>query len=239
MMLLSPVWQPADSASKLQPGLIHVWRWRLDRPSDRAMLVADEQVRADRFRYEHDRQGFVAARCGMRELLGRYLDREPGAIEFTYGAHGKPLLADNALMFNLSHSGEWAMLGIAIDRPIGVDLEQIKPMENVEKLTARFFTPGEHQRLLKTSKSDRTGMFFRTWTCKEAYLKATGEGLGKLKGLEIALGENQAAQFVNPQTWDIQELLPAAGYVGAIAAPDFDWRAVYFELVNSELDNQA
>ncbi|MFM2429610.1 MAG: hypothetical protein RLZZ511_823 [Cyanobacteriota bacterium] len=229
MTLLEPVWQSVDRAPKLQPGLIHVWRWRLDRPSDRAVLAADEQARADRFRYDHDRRSFVAARCGMRELLGRYLDREPETIEFTYGKHGKPLLEGNPLMFNLSHSGEWAMLGVALDRPVGVDLEQIKPMDNIEKLTERFFTPGEHQRLLKTAKSDRTEMFFRTWTCKEAYLKATGEGLGKLKGLEISLGMNQAAQFVNPQTWDIQELQPVESYVGAIAAPDFDWRAMYFE----------
>ncbi|NJN48569.1 MAG: 4'-phosphopantetheinyl transferase superfamily protein [Alkalinema sp. RL_2_19] len=72
--------------------------------------------------------------------------------------------------------------------------------------------------------------FFRTWTCKEAYLKATGDGLRRLKGLEVAVKPQQGAQFVNPQDWDLQEIQPGEGFVGAIAAPGFDWRVTFLRL---------
>ncbi len=212
----------------LTPGAVHLWRLRLDQGvGDRQVLSPDEQTRADRFRYDRDRQHFIAARSGLRRILGDYLSRDAAAVEFGYGSHGKPFLADGAIEFNLSHSGDLALVAVAVDRAVGVDLERIKPMADLAKLTARCFTAGEHQRIMQLAEADRQLAFFRTWTCKEAYLKATGEGLGQLKSLEVAIQLGQPAQLITPANWQLQELQPDAGYVGAIAAAGGDWRVSY------------
>jgi 4'-phosphopantetheinyl transferase len=227
-------WQNPPPHRSLAPGEVHLWRLRLDQGvADRPVLSTAEQTRADRFRFDHDRQHFIAARSGLRRILGDYLDRDAAAIEFAYGAYGKPFLADGAIAFNLSHSGDLALVVVAVDRPVGVDLERIKPMADLEKLTARFFTAGEHQRIVQLDQDDRLLAFFRTWTCKEAYLKATGDGLSQLKSLEVALAPQQPAQMVIPSDWQLQELQPDSGYVGAIAAPGTDWRVSYFGLIDA------
>jgi 4'-phosphopantetheinyl transferase len=226
-------WQLPPLDLKLDAGAVHVWRWRLDQGiPDRSVLAADEQLRADRFRFDPDRQSFVVARSGMRRILGRYLTCDPGAIEFSYGSHGKPFLADGAIEFNLSHSGDWALLAMASDRAVGVDIERIKPVAELEKLTARFLMAAEHERIVALDEADRLLAFFRTWTCKEAYLKATGEGLGQLKSLEVAAEPRLPVQLVSPIGWGLQELPLAVGYVGAIAAPGSDWRMSCFEVVD-------
>jgi 4'-phosphopantetheinyl transferase len=227
-------WQQPPLQLKLAAGAVHLWRWRLDQVvPDRRLLAADEQLRADRFRFDPDRQSFIAARSGMRRILGRYLNSDPAAIAFSYGLHGKPFLADRAIEFNLSHSGDWALLAVAHDRVIGVDIEYIKPMADLTKLTARFFAAGEHQRIMQLDEADRQRAFFRTWTCKEAYLKATGEGLGQLKSLEVAVQPQLPARLLTPIGWDLLELVPEVGYVGAVAAPGSDWQVSFFEAADA------
>jgi 4'-phosphopantetheinyl transferase len=222
-------WRSAPAQLQLTPGDVHLWRWRLDRVPEVPGLAADEQLRADRFRFDRDRQSFVAARSGMRKILGRYLNQDAAAIEFTYGSHGKPFLADGAIAFNLSHSGDWALLAVARDRAVGVDIERIKPMAELEKLTARFLMAAEHERIVRLPEADRLLAFFRTWTCKEAYLKATGEGLGQLKSLEVAVQPEVPVQLLSPSGWTLLELVPEVGYVGAVAAIGADWRVSFFE----------
>jgi 4'-phosphopantetheinyl transferase len=223
-------WRSAPAQLQLIPGEVHLWRWRLDQPLPAVTgLAADEQLRADRFRFDCDRQSFVAARSGMRRILGRYLNQDAAAIEFAYGSHGKPCLVDGTIEFNLSHSGDWALLAVARDRAVGVDIERIKPMAELEKLTARFLMAAEHERIVSLPEADRLLAFFRTWTCKEAYLKATGEGLGQLKSLEVAAQPEVPVQLLSPPGWNLLELVPEVGYVGAIAAPGSDWRVSFFE----------
>jgi 4'-phosphopantetheinyl transferase len=235
-------WQTNFDASLLSQfiqtdGLIHVWRIDLDVDSSvysvlTQLLSIDEQARASRFRYDRDRDRFVVARASMRRLLSRYCNQSPSRLQFCYGSHGKPSLGASKLEFNLSHTEDLAVLAIAHDRPVGIDIERIHPMEDLEKIAGRFFVAGEHQRIMQVENADRPRVFFRTWTCKEAYLKATGAGLGKLKSLEVAINPEQAAYCINPQDWDLQEIVPAAGFVGAIAAPGIDWRTQFWQFAH-------
>jgi 4'-phosphopantetheinyl transferase len=216
-------------------GRIHVWRFSLVISSElyetfRQSFSDDEQVKADRFRYARDRDRFVAARGYMRQILGLYTNQAASDLVFDYNPQGKPALRGLTLEFNLSHSEDLGLLAIANDRIVGIDLEAIHPVGDLEKIAARFFTAGEHQRIMKTQGDARVHAFFRTWTCKEAYLKATGVGISKLKSLEISIQPNQAASFINPQSWDVQEIVPASNFVGAIAAPDLDWRCDFFSV---------
>jgi 4'-phosphopantetheinyl transferase len=231
-------WRSPPLKLTLAAGDVHLWRWRLDRAvGDRQLLAPDEQLRADRFRFDPDRQSFVAARSGMRRILGRYFDCDPGAIAFSYGSHGKPFVAAGMIEFNLSHSGDWALLAVARDRAVGVDIERIKPVAELEKLTARFLLAAEHERIVALDEADRVLAFFRTWTCKEAYLKATGEGLGQLKSLEVLVESCQPVQLVSPAGWGLRELPLEVGYVGAMvyarpvvnAAPGSDWSVSFWD----------
>ncbi len=230
---MSQQWQAYLGDVDLAPGQVHVWRIPLDQwAADTSVLTADERIRAERFHRERDRRCFVTARCGLRQILGRYLAQDAAAIEFCYGQYGKPFLTAAPIEFNLSHSAELAVVAVAIDRPVGVDLERIKPVKDLEQLTARFFTPGEHQQIMILPPDQRLLAFFRIWTCKEAYLKATGDGLRQLKGLEVSLNSLPGVQLIHPPDWHLQEIQPGEGFVGAIAAPGFDWRVQLFDSVN-------
>jgi 4'-phosphopantetheinyl transferase len=208
-------WQNPPHDRKLHLGLIHVWRINLDRsPSAYALLLSpDEKTRADRFHKSVDQERFTVARGMLRQIIGQYLQQPPQSLTFSYGDHGKPMIAN--LEFNLSHTSNLALLAVSIDRPVGIDLEQVHPMENLTKLAARFFTVEEHQNIVTADEADRTELFFRIWTGKEAYLKAIGVGLGGLQSI------------MHPD-WDVREITPADGFVGAIAAPGKDWEVRFY-----------
>jgi len=132
------------------------WAVRLDVSPEAfyATLSEDERRRAARFRFERDRQRFVVARGALRELLGRHLDTRASELRFVYNSFGKPALSPEfggRLKFNLSHSADLALIAIATDWEVGVDVEYLRP--------------------------DKPRTFFEEWTKQEAYVKARGEGL--------------------------------------------------------------
>ena len=163
---------------------VHLWRVSL-RCSDsplafvQTLLSADERTRADRFRFARDRDRFVVARGMLREILGRYLDREPAALRFAYGAHGKPALAETStgLRFNLAHSGDAALFAVRWERDIGVDLEPARTDLDLGELAAIVLTPGERALLAAAPSERRDELFAALWTRKEALAKAVGLGL--------------------------------------------------------------
>ncbi|MGV0028636.1 4'-phosphopantetheinyl transferase family protein [Phormidesmis priestleyi] len=201
---------------------VHVWRADLDGAQQiegwLKLLSADEQDRADRFRFAQHRNRFIAGRGILRSLLSTYLKTAPTSLQFSYGEHGKPVLLENNLHFNLAHSQGLVLYAIC-DRPVGVDLEQIRVISDLESLTDRFFSTNEHQTICALPAQQQPTAFFRHWACKEAYLKATGEGLSKLKGLEISL-TNSAHLVRVPdgfvEDWQLQELAPGDNFVGAV-----------------------
>ncbi len=227
---LSP---PADL--RLQNNEVHVWRSTLDLPTElfANLLSADEQVRADRFRFAQHRQRFIAGRGILRSLLGRYLKIAPNQLQFIYSEKGKPSLANQRLQFNVAHSQGLALYAVALDRPVGVDLEQVRAIVDLHALTRRFFAPDEHAAICNLPLDQQPKAFFRYWTCKEAYLKATGEGLAKLQALEISLDSNQACLTKIPQgtiaDWHLRELAPAEEFVGAIVASNQNCSFTYWQ----------
>ena len=191
---------------------VHIWRSRLDAPPSilaqlQSYLSEDEQARAARFRFEHHRHHFIVGRGMLRVILGQYAQQQPQDLEFAYGDRGKPFLVNpdsrsqgsqknsgshsTILQFNVSHSGGVALYAIALHRQVGIDLEEIRSMPNASQLAQRFFTQKEHAQLLAQPLSQQEQAFFRGWTRKEAYLKATGEGLGGLESVEVSLLPHQ------------------------------------------------
>ncbi|MEH2115734.1 4'-phosphopantetheinyl transferase HetI [Nostoc sp.] len=226
------IWQPALTDLTLLQDEIHVWRIDLNQPESQlqnlaATLSSDEMARAERFYFPKHRQHFIAGRGSLRTILGRYLDIKPSQVQFNYQQRGKPVLADtfadSGLAFNLSHSQGLGLCAVNCTRPIGVDLEYIRPMSDLEALAKRFFLPREYDMLRSLSPNQQQEIFFRYWTCKEAYLKATGDGLSQLEQIEVSLTPREPAKLQISEDWSLFELVPANNYVAAVAVADFGW----------------
>lgn len=151
---------------------------------DESLLAISERERARRYLREEDRHRFVLTRCWLRRLLGVYLSRDPRGLRFEVSPHGKPFLAGFPVLFNLSHSGDWALLAFCRDRPLGLDVEAHRSL-SVLSLARRFFQASEVATLKALSCVEQEKLFFEYWTAKEAYLKATGEGLGALSRVVV------------------------------------------------------
>jgi 4'-phosphopantetheinyl transferase len=217
---------------------VHVVLLRLDQalPGAGELLDEDERARADRFVFERHRHRFITCHAWVRIVLGRCLDRAPESLRFTAGPHGKPCLADAAadLRFNLSHSGERALLAVTRGQEVGVDIEQERTIATLD-LARRFFAPSESQALEAMCASDRMPAFFRCWTRKEAFIKAIGHGFTcPLAGFEVSLADEDSPQLLRSCTavagglerWRIVSVPVEPGYRAAIAAGPGDWRVI-------------
>jgi 4'-phosphopantetheinyl transferase len=165
--------------------------------------------------------------AATRQILGRYLELPADRVELISESKGKPRLAGKStLCFNLSHSGDLALLAVTSGREVGVDVEKMRFDLPVDGL-ARFFTDAERERLLALSPGEKESTFFRWWTRKEAVLKAEGSGLsGGLDRLDISGCPPDLVRFPDDgqQWWRVEDLEVERGYAAAVAAPPGDWR---------------
>ena len=143
-------------------------------------LSHDECVRRDSFHFSHDARNFAMARGFLRNVLGAYCNDAPHTLQFTYGPCGKPSLThDSPISFNLSHSGEDIVIGITHKTDdLGVDIELFRDIDDLENLLNAFHSD-EKAFIKKQPRPLQPEQFFRLWTCKEAVIKATGEGLSR------------------------------------------------------------
>jgi 4'-phosphopantetheinyl transferase len=225
---------------------VQVWVKNLDLPLEQIQnfektLSDDEKERAMRFRFVEHRRRFMVARGGLREILGRYLNLAPQDVRFEYDAKGKPSLCssfgESSLQFNVSHSQELALYGFVKSQRIGVDLEYVRTVKDLEHLAQRFFCPSEVAILKTLPSSEKEKAFFGMWTAKEAYLKAIGEGIGGgLDQVEVAIASGKVQvlksiagdkQVVNQ--WRLWSFFPKPDYVATIAVEDVD-QALSLEL---------
>jgi len=145
-------------------------------------LSGEEAARARRFVQPGHGDRFVVARGRLRQILGRYAGCEAAAVAFDIAAHGKPSLraaagAPEPVHFNLTHSGDVAAVALCRNAEVGLDIERIRPVR--EGLARRYFAAEEVDSLEALEEAQRLPAFFRCWTRKEAFLKATGEGIGR------------------------------------------------------------
>jgi 4'-phosphopantetheinyl transferase len=230
----------------LAPREIDLWRVDLNLPEPgyqevERWLTDDERSRAGRFVFDRDRRRFVACRGRLRAILSRYLREEPCRLRFQYGPQGKPSLEpapDPPLYFNVSHSHDLALIAVRRSGAVGVDVERLRPIEEAEAIARRYFTRREHATLSGLPAEERTAAFFCCWTRKEAMLKATGEGIGvSLDAVEVSLAPREPARVLGicgrpaeeVAAWRLYPAMPAAGYVGAVAAQGDEERLTGWE----------
>ena len=214
---------------------LHVWRVFLSQSEDvirtlEEHLSMDEIRRADRYRQERDRSRYVVAHGVLRELLADYMALSPQDISFGHTEKGKPFLkgggGEQRLRFNLSHSGEWAVVGLALSTEVGVDIEQIDLGVSIEAVARRFFSNSEFEALRDLPLKQRTAAFFATWTRKEAYVKARGDGIAdRLRNFSVSVDPEQSAILLTDSIdafathhWRIYDLHIMPNYAAAIAA---------------------
>lgn len=179
---------------QLDPHTVHLWCLDLrpfEENSFRKWLDSDELERADRFHFPHHRQRFTITHGLLRKILGQYTHQLPENIEFSRGARGKPFLKNNPdhIQFNLSHSDEVAVVALTKEHEIGVDIEKVEPQYN-EGVAKRFFAEKEYQEIIALPEAEQVQAFYQLWACKEALIKAVGEGLYKPLGDFIVSLEN-------------------------------------------------
>jgi 4'-phosphopantetheinyl transferase len=234
----SITWPVPSAGERVAPVLnsndVHVWAGELEVPQVSlagfaATLSKSEQDRAARFHFERHRHRFIVGRGMLRVLLSRYLRCDPRTLEFTYGVAGKPRLPhrpnEAALQFNLAHSDDLALIALTRGGQVGIDVERIRPLRDAEELVARFFSPREHQAFKRLDEDKKPAAFFSLWTRKEAWLKATGEGIAhSLHLVEVSFVENEPARLLTVPSsldqglsWSLLDLRPAPGFAAALA----------------------
>lgn len=230
---METLWPVADELVQLAADEVHVWSVPLDRRAGtgelQALLSREELARADRYQTECLRRRFIIARGALRTLLGKYLKVSPREIVLEGDANDKPRLlpAQNpaSLQFNLSHSGELALVAIARGCEVGVDVERLRAVSLCNQIARRYFHAGEADEIVASPEAGRAEKFLRCWTAKEAILKAQGIGLlGDLSSLRMPVGEH-GGQWVHvpgissneSQEFWLQTLVPFAEYIGTVA----------------------
>jgi 4'-phosphopantetheinyl transferase len=220
---------------------VHLWRVdlegiRADESRWQKALSSDESARAARFHFPGDRQHFVASRALLRMVLAGYLATDPGSLSFSYSKKEKPALgpahATSDITFNVSHSGGIALFAFTRRREIGVDVEQVRLDFDVEAIARRFFSAHEQRQLAGLPNEKRFEAFFRCWTRKEAYIKATGEGLSlplHQFDVSVAADDQEALLSTRPDNsevalWSLREIPAGPGYVAALCVRGRDWR---------------
>ncbi len=225
----------------LPPSQVHLWCCRTDlsiaEAAERSRLLSGaERERANRFRDAVVRIAFVAARSWLRRVLAAYTLIPASRLRFEEGPFGKPVLdygsAERRIAFNLSHSGELAIVAVAAGMDLGVDIERIRPMP--VDVMADCLASREAAALAALAPELREEAFIRCWTRKEAYLKATGAGLNvPLRSFAVSL-DPQMARLLAVESdpgeaacWQLADLRPAPGYCGALAARQHGWSMVW------------
>jgi 4'-phosphopantetheinyl transferase len=210
---------------------VHIWYTRLDPPDSivaqmEQTLSADEWSRLRRFHFARDARRYAVRRGVLRHLLGRYLSIPPGEVAFAYGPQQKPILAEplagTGLHFNLSDSGEMAVYAFAVEQSIGVDIEEHRDYPDARQLARDYFSPAETLWLSQQPDAQLSLAFLRCWTCKEAVVKALGDGLmAPLQEFTVAHWQRPPRLLwpsVSTGEWSVHLLNPPAHFSAALIA---------------------
>ena len=205
------------------------WRVILDTISNESLdclyelLDAEEKSRAGAFIKRADRQRYIAAHGVLRILLNKILGKDSYTI--STNAHGKPQVSNLPIEFNLSHSGNIILLAFSTQIPIGVDVEEVRNIDDIESIVTHYFHPSEVLEIIGCHSKDAHQIFFSSWSKKESICKALGLGLNlpldsfRVSCLPLvgrwALGVPEGL----PQEWTLVSFSPMEGYFAAIAAP--------------------
>ena len=217
--------------STLPQGTVHIWYsplglWRNRVGELRALLSTEEIQRSERLVFQNRSEDYIISRGIIRKIIAQYMGQTPDLVSLEVNTTGKPYLAGSRYHFNLSHSNDLFICGITQDTPIGIDLQHIYPIPNIDTLIRKYFSPEEQQIVNSVINSQNQDLFFSIWTAKEAYLKGTGEGFRRpANSFTICQRDNNLLYLKLKQEtnsslstiWNIRELQISSDYKAALA----------------------
>lgn len=245
-------WFSPASSPGLAVGHVHIWRISLKQPepvyqilSDR--LTSDEIARADRFRFDEGRRRFVVGRGILRSILAGYLGAKPQEIRFQYGPQGKPSLEKKyesaGLHFNLAHTRDLAVCACTRQCEIGVDVEHIHPVDEIDRIARRIFSESDYFVWNHLPDDLRLIAFYKCWTQKEALIKALGYGLSQpMSQLSVSMLPDDPASLVSldgdrehASDWSLHSFVPETGTIAAFALKTRHWQVACFVWPNKQV----
>jgi 4'-phosphopantetheinyl transferase len=206
---------------------VDVWVVELDLRDDAepgaAALSTQE---AERYAgLDHDaRATAVTTRAVLRDVLGKHLGVAPEDVQIAEGDDAKPALAGGDLEFNVTHSDKIALIAVA-QVAVGIDIEQIETIapDDFDDLVAFVLTPRELDELVRLPERERLAAYYRVWTRKEAFVKATGEGISgrPLPEVGVAVDAPALVEVVGLAEeelarWTVLDLDVPGGYVASL-----------------------
>jgi 4'-phosphopantetheinyl transferase len=222
------------------PDEVHLWAWAF--PPDAANVSADiavldhqERERMRRFHFAADRERFAVAHTNLRRILGTYLNQPPETICFRANRFGKPeLAADVSLSFSMSHCRSIAIVAVANGQPVGIDVEDVRPVE--PEVAETHFSAIELSALNRLHGDAWLSGFYRCWTRKEAILKAEGVGLSRaLDSFDVELLPDKPPRLLGTRErfshpWTLHDLSPSSSTIGALATAQTQIRLACFSV---------
>ncbi|MGQ3892321.1 4'-phosphopantetheinyl transferase family protein [Legionella sp. CNM-4043-24] len=201
---------------------IDIWQFSLAREPEHAFeqLNDEEKIRARRYHFERHQRRFIVARAMLRAILAAYLNEPARQLQFDFNRQGKPFLAHPSnIQFNLSHSGEWALLAVGREHPMGIDLEFFSARPYVD-LGAQLFSDREMQGLRALPSRLQALGFFHVWAQKEAFIKASGLGLSyptREFSVSSLPGEVETVEDrLHQRSWQIRAFMPMVSCCAAL-----------------------
>jgi 4'-phosphopantetheinyl transferase len=211
---------------EVQVWAVHTGDVPLAIPRLLGLLSEDERRQVDRYRTAADRLRGVVSRGMLRVLLARWLGVDASGLSIGRTAAGRPFVhdLDGALDFNVAHSGDWVLIALSSAGRVGVDVECVRPVPELDAIVEQHFASEEAEALRRLPRPSRTEPFFALWTRKEACLKAEGAGLQQpLSQFRFEMGDGRPALHSvagsrrEARAWTLADAAPAAGYAGAVA----------------------
>ena len=217
----------------LSKGEIHVWKIPIHTSSAtiaqyRKLLDKKEESRIPFFKFEEAKNSYITSQGALRILLSGYLGISPKLIDLGRRNKGKPYSIDDPdLNFNISNSGNLAVIAFLRSAELGIDIEQIRLLSDLDELIKRNFSAREIK-FITANPNEKLQRFFRFWTVKESYLKAIGEGMRLTPdSIEFAF-ENNHIELLSvkgvfeQEDWKFSEFSPSDSIVGTITYGNTD-----------------
>jgi 4'-phosphopantetheinyl transferase len=219
--------QSGFAVPDLLKGEIHLWTVSIGALKDqsdslKSLLSEEEKRKVSFYKFEQTQLSYIVSQAVLRMLLSSYLDVKPADVKMEAHKKGKPyLIHDRSVFFNISNSYDLCVYAFSCDAEVGIDIEKIRDLTDIDQLIEKNLTRRERSYLIK-DPAHKLNWFFRFWTFKESYLKAIGEGMRLTpENLEFSLEDRTIRlRSVNygfdGTEWQFLEFSRAGNYTGAL-----------------------
>ena len=241
-------WESPPEQHEIGHDAVHVWRASfqpafVSRGRFSESLSQEEAEKAWRFVRQSDRDRYAFSHKVLRSIIAGYIGCEPQDLAFSKEKrYHKPYLIGPSrgrdIQFSLSHSGDITLVAVSRESAVGIDVELVRKIPDAKQIIESFFSVDERRFFASLSPIDFDENFFVYWTSKEAFLKATGEGLSyPLDKFSVVFPHGQPegsvrdheADSFQTRNWKVKRLSPEPGYLAALVLAEPGNELKFFE----------